>query len=83
MKGYNRKMNFRKASAGHHGKALFVTVSEFAMDSFPVRIRHLQRRFTKNGRSKTPVDAVTGSVHILPRIAGITFHRSLHKTLGN
>ena len=83
MKEYNRKINFRKTSLGGHAKALFVTVSQFTMDSFPVRIRHLQPRFTRSGRGKTPVDAGTGRVHILPRIAGSTFHRPLHKTLGN
>lgn len=83
MKGHNRTLNFRKASLGRHARSLFVAISEFGMDSFPVRIRRLKSRFAKHNRSKTPVDAGAGRVHILPRIAGRTFHRPLQKTLGN
>lgn len=45
------RISFQRFNGNRHSKPLFVMVSKFDTDSFPVRVRHLQ--LAQTGMSKT------------------------------
>jgi len=59
------KISYRKSNDNRHPKPLFVTVSKFDAESFPVRVRHL--RLGQTGVSKTPSEVSSLERRIIPR----------------
>jgi hypothetical protein len=49
------RISFQRFNGNRHSKPLFVMVGKFDMDSFPVRVRHLQ--LAQTGMSKTSAAA--------------------------